>query len=238
VPQVDVARLEEWAVVSDGHRTSSIQRPRPNTPAVVRADADATRLSDFTRPITKDKRLVTRSGYRLLIAGIAVIVVTALMAALFVLPIKSWYRQRDDLAERQRQLSVLDAANAQLAQQVGYLQTPDGIQEAAREEIGYGGADEKRVTVLPAPAAPLTLPAGWPYDGVGQIIAVRAAQAAAATAAAATTLAPPTVAPAPAGAPAPADPAATTPPADASGEATPVTDAAPPTTAGAGTDTP
>ncbi len=205
--------------MSDGHRTSSIQRPRPHTRAVVRADADGTRLSDFTRPIAHEKRLVTKSGYRLLVAGIAAIVVAALMAALFVLPVKSWYRQRDDLAERQRQLSVLNAANAQLVQQVGYLQTPDGIKEAAREEVGYGGATEKRVTVLPPPNAPLTLPAGWPYDGVSQIIAVRAAQAAAATAAAATTVAPTTEPAAPAApaqaAAAPVDLTATTPPADA-----------------------
>ena len=62
------------------------------------------------------------------------------MAALFVLPVKSWFRQRDDLAERRTQLAVLTAANAQLAAEVNYLQTPDGIKEAARAEIGIGRA--------------------------------------------------------------------------------------------------
>ncbi|MFT3853238.1 MAG: septum formation initiator family protein [Ilumatobacteraceae bacterium] len=125
------------------------------------------------------------------------------MAALFVLPVKSWYRQRDDLAERQRELAVLTAANAQLATEVNYLQTPDGIKEAARAEIGYGELGENRVTVMPAPDAPITLPAGWPYDGVTQIVAVRQREAAEAAAAAATTVEPATTtAAAPAEAPA------------------------------------
>ncbi|MCU1504968.1 MAG: hypothetical protein JWM12_4322 [Ilumatobacteraceae bacterium] len=192
VPRFGGGELEEWPAVSDGHRTSSIQRPRSATRAVPRPDADGTRFSDLTRPIARDKQLVKGSGYRLLIGVVAVVVAGALMAALFVLPVKSWYRQRDDLAERQRQLAVLDAANVQLAQEVGYLQTPDGIKEAAREEVGFGGATEKRVTVLPAPNAPLTLPVGWPYDGVTQIIAVRAAEATAAAAPPSTTAATPT----------------------------------------------
>ena len=85
---------------------------------------------------------------------------------------------------------MLTAANAELAAEVNYLQTPDGIKEAARAEIGFGELGEKRVTVMPAPEAPITLPAGWPYDGVAQIVAVRQQEAAAA--AATTTVAAPT----------------------------------------------
>ena len=84
---------------------------------------------------------------------------------------------------------MLEAANTQLAAEVNYLQTPDGIREAARAEIGYGNLGERRLTVTPAPDAPITLPAGWPYDGVTQIVAVRTAAATPAT-----TIAPPTTA--------------------------------------------
>jgi cell division protein FtsB len=193
--------LEEWDPVSDGHRTSAIKRPRSVTKAAPRGTdgtVDGTRFGDLTRPIAHDRRLVKAPGYRLLIGVVAIVVVGALMAALFVLPVKSWFRQRDDLAERQRELAVLTAANAELAAEVNYLQTPDGIKEAAREEIGFGELGEKRITVMPAPDAPITLPVGWPYDGVTQIVAVRVSQAAAEVA---TTVAPTTVAP---------DPAATT----------------------------
>ena len=182
--------MEEWSPVSDGHRTSAIRRPRSVVEATERPDVDGTRFGDFTRPIRRDKQLVKAPGYRLLIGVVAIVIVGALMAALFVLPVKSWFRQRDDLAERQRELAVLTAANAELAAEVNYLQTPDGIKEAARAEIGFGELGEKRVTVMPAPDAPITLPAGWPYDGVAQIVAVR--QQEAATAAATTTVAAPT----------------------------------------------
>jgi cell division protein FtsB len=179
--------MEEWPPVSDGHRTSSIKRPRSVAEATPRTDVDGTRFGDLTRPIARDKQLVKAPGYRLLIGVVAVVIVGALMAALFVLPVKSWFRQRDDLAERQRELAVLTAANAELAGEVNYLQTPDGIKEAARAEIGFGEQGEKRVTAMPAPEAPITLPAGWPFDGVTQIVAVRSQEA---VAAAATTVAP------------------------------------------------
>ncbi len=191
--------------MSDGHRTSSIVRPRPPGRSEARPNhasdsisdsvSDGTRFADFTRPISKERQLVGGHGKRLLIAATAAVLVTALLAAFFVLPVKSWFHQRDDIAERKRELAVLTAANAQLAADVTRLQTDDGIAEAARDEIGYVGSGEERVTVTPS-AAPLTLPAGWPFDGVTQIVAIRSAAVA------------PTVA-APGAAPG-ADPAATT----------------------------
>ena len=211
--------MEECSVVSDGHRTSSIKRPHTLTEAAPRPDDDGTRFGDFTRPIAREKQLVKAPGYRLLIGVVAVVVVGALMAALFVLPVKSWFRQRDDLAERRRQLAVLTAANAELAAEVNYLQTPDGIKEAARAEIGYGELGEKRVTMVPAPEAPIALPVGWPYDGIAQIVAVRQQEAAAAAATttvpAPTTVAaeePTTLVPAVEGATTTVDPSVTVPP--------------------------
>jgi len=77
---------------------------------------------------------------------------------------------------------VLSNANAQLAADVNRLQTPDGIKEAARQEVGYVGIGEQRISVLGTPDAPVALPAGWPYDAITQIVAVRAGLAAAAPA--------------------------------------------------------
>ena len=64
---------------------------------------------------------------------------------------------------------------AELTNEVSRLQTAEGIEEAAREEIGYVQRGEIRLTVLPAPNAPVTMPGGWPYDTVAQIVAVRTA---------------------------------------------------------------
>ncbi|MEO8267319.1 MAG: septum formation initiator family protein [Ilumatobacteraceae bacterium] len=163
--------------MSDGHRTTCIQRPRDATRGSTRTDSsepsDPSRFAEFTRPIAKDKRLVKGRGKRLVFLLIAVVIAAALIASLFVLPVKSWLQQRDDLTRKQNELAVLNNANAQLAADVTRLQTPDGIKEAARQEVGYVGIGEQRISVLKTPNAPLTLPTGWPYDAIAQIIAVR-----------------------------------------------------------------
>jgi cell division protein FtsB len=166
--------------VSDGHRTSCIPRPRDATRASRSPEADVSRFGEFTRPIANDKQLVKGRGKRLFFALVAVVIAAALAASLFVLPVKSWLQQRDDLARKQNQLAVLNSANAQLAADVSRLQTPDGIKEAARQEVGYVGVGEQRISVLSTPNAPLTLPTGWPYDAIAQIIAVRSIPAPAA----------------------------------------------------------
>lgn len=167
--------------MSDGHRTTSIQRPRDSARALLDREADASRFAEFTRPIAKDKQLVKGRGKRLIFALIAMVIAAALIASLFVLPVKSWRQQRDDLARKQNELAVLGNANAQLAADVNRLQTPDGIKEAARQEVGYVGIGEQRISVLSTPEAPLTLPAGWPYDAISQIVTVRSNLPAAAT---------------------------------------------------------
>ncbi len=161
--------------VSDGHRTTSIQRPHDVTRAHPDRDRDASRFAEFTRAIAKDKQLVKGRGKRVVFALVATVIAAALIASLFVLPVKSWLQQRDDLARKQNELAVLSNANAQLAADVNRLQTPDGIKEAARQEVGYIGVGEQRISVLPTPNAPLTLPTGWPYDAIAQIVAVRSA---------------------------------------------------------------
>jgi cell division protein FtsB len=136
---------------------------------------DESRFADFTRPIAVEKQLVRGGGKRRVIAIGAAVITAAFIAALFVLPVQAWLRQQDDLERKDSQLAALQAANAQLANEVNQLQTPEGIEQAAREEIGYVQAGEIRYTVLPVPNAPLALPAGWPYDTIKQIVAVRSA---------------------------------------------------------------
>ncbi len=157
---------------SSGHKTSSIPRPKDPTRTAARRTDDS-RFGDFTRPIPRDKQLVKGRGKRRVVTVMALVVTAALVAALFVLPVKAWLRQQDDLDRKQQELSALQQANAALADDVARLQTPAGVEEAAREEIGYVQRGEIRLTVLPAPDAPITMPDGWPYDIVAQIVTVR-----------------------------------------------------------------
>ena len=161
--------------VIDGHKTTAIQRPRAPARALLEREPDESRFSEFTRPIAKEKQLVKGRGKRLIFALVALVIAAALVASMFVLPVKSWLLQRHDLTKKQNELAVLTDANAQLAADINRLHTPDGIKEAARQEVGYVGIGERRISVLTTPDAPLTLPTGWPYDAIAQIVAVRSA---------------------------------------------------------------
>jgi cell division protein FtsB len=199
--------------VTDGHRTSTIPRPEVSAAPARRSrgekrlgparlgavrdtddssidDSRAGLLRDFTTQIPRAKQILPQRHGRLIVGAFATLIALAIGAALFVLPVKSWMKQRDDLATRTGELKTLDAANTQLQSEVDRLQTDDGIREAAREEIDFVPGGEKRVTALPAAGASTVLPDGWPYNLVSSIIALRQAEAAAAAAPA------PTVAPA------------------------------------------
>lgn len=182
--------------MNEGHRTSSIPRPRNATGGVATRTAKRSTvparserapaskpglLDDYTTPIAREDQIVRKGHGRLILGAVGALIALAIGAALFVLPIKSWMHQRNDLTVRTDELSTLNAANAQLQTEVDRLQTDEGIREAARTEIDYVPNGEKRITVLATPAASTALPAGWPYDMVSSIIALRQAEAVAAT---------------------------------------------------------
>jgi len=188
--------------VNDGHRTSTIPRPKarevvPPTRGRSRGDRTSTAqrtdtrssdrpsiINDFTTPIERTKQLVPDKRGRLVVALFSVIIAAAIGAALFVLPVKSWLQQRDDLATRTGELDTLNAANDQLQSEVERLQTDAGVREAARSEIDFVEAGEERFTVLPPSNDATVLPTGWPYNLISSIVALRQAEAVQAAAAA------------------------------------------------------
>lgn len=159
--------------MSSGSKTTSIARPRRGSVAASGAGRDDTLFGDLTRPISADRQLVTHRGRRWILGLGAVAVMAALLAVLFTLPVKNYLRQQEQIEQKERELAVLTAANEQLAREVARLETADGAAEAARSELGVVLPGENRVSVLPSNGAALPLPAGWPYDTVAQIIAVR-----------------------------------------------------------------
>ena len=162
---------------STGHRTSSIPRPkRGGVMDRVRAAVP----SGPRRDIGDDTRLIQRRRNRTLMTVGAAVIVASLAAAVLVLPIRAWLNQRSELTERQQELAALDAANDRIAHANERLQTPQGIEEAARNDLGYLEAGEQQLTVLPAPATGELLPGRWPYTVVSDIFAVRTEAAAAA----------------------------------------------------------
>jgi cell division protein FtsB len=114
---------------------------------------------------------------RFAVGGVAVLVVGALVAALFVLPVRAWLGQRRALAEAEEQLDVIWRENKRLEGVYDELQTDEVIEQQAREQFGLIKPGEKALSVLPAPAA-TGLPTGWPYDQVQAILWIRIAAAA------------------------------------------------------------
>ena len=153
-------------------KTTSI--PRPAEPAKA-SDEGRSRLGDFTRPIPVEKRILRRPKVALFGGIFVLLVIGTIAAAVFILPIQTWFDQDDSLIQRQAQLDELERVNGELAAEVDRLETEDGIREAAREEIGFVEAGEERFSILPLPPLPGNLPDGWPYNVVTGIIAARTA---------------------------------------------------------------
>ena len=96
----------------------------------------------------------------------ATTIAVALAVTLFVLPVRTWFDQTNEIDERSQQLDELEAVNADLQAEVDRLQTDAGISEAAREEVGVVEANEQRqhdarIPRLPERSCPRATPTRW-----------------------------------------------------------------------------
>ncbi len=140
------------------------------------------RRGDLTRPTPRQERLVPkRIGYVVLSLA-ALLVVGSFANSFLVLPVRSWFGQRTEFEDRSTELDALREATDRLQAEVDRLNTPDGVEDAARQELGFVMIGEDRRSVVADAEAPVDLPYGWPYDLVEQIVEVRQAEAIARTA--------------------------------------------------------
>lgn len=154
------------AAVTDGHRTASIPRPRGAAKAAPRP---ARRVEPRPDPV----RIARHGRSRFALGLLATVIVAAIAAAVVVLPARAWMNQRAELDAKRTELATLESANDELTGDIDRLQTPEGIEDAARVELGYQKEGETRVATLDTPPAPTDLPRGWPYSMVKQILRVR-----------------------------------------------------------------
>jgi len=156
-------------VTVSGKGTSTIERPEGRTAA----DSGRSRLGDVTRPIHVDRRITTQRRSAVLLAVVAIAIAGALAAALFVLPVQTYFGQNERIEQRAEQLAQLEQVNDDLRAEVDRLRTDDGVREAAREELGMVEEGERRQSILDLPDVPTDLPAGWPYSIVSGIAEIR-----------------------------------------------------------------
>lgn len=154
-----------------GKGTSTVNRP---TTPPRSSDRGRSRIGDVTRPVQIDRRITRQGrGTTILLGLVALAIAGALAAALFVLPVQTYFGQDDRLAQRSDQLVQLEAVNADLRAEVERLRTDDGVREAAREELGFVERGETRESILDLPPVPTDLPDGWPYSVVESIVELR-----------------------------------------------------------------
>jgi len=150
-----------------GVRTTRVpRRGTGTTGALHRPDPTVEGSRDDTPPFGRQ-----RHG-RVAVGLVAVLVVCALIAALFVLPMKAWWGQRQALADSRKQLDVIWAENKRLEKVYDELQSDAVVEQQARAQFGLIKRGETPYSILPAPPA-TALPTGWPFDQVQRILAVR-----------------------------------------------------------------
>ena len=187
-----------------GNKTSSIPRSpgrlRKATKAAAKkgvrktARSKIAAVSDLTRPTPRSERIVPKFLGRVALLLGFLVVVFSFGNSFLVLPLTSWFGQRTEIDSRQSELDTIKKATDELQTEVDRLKTPEGVQDAAREELGFVVAGEARQQIVGEATAPIDLPTGWPYDLVTQIISVKVNDAAMTAAAEAAKNAPDTTA--------------------------------------------
>lgn len=98
----------------------------------------------------------------LLIAGrlrawmmpIAIVAVVAITITFLVVPVRTFFTQRDLLETRGNQYGAYEEVNDALQDEVDALRLPAGVRAAIRSQLGYLLPDERRVPLLALPEAP------------------------------------------------------------------------------------
>jgi len=125
-----------------------------------------------------DLHLVRHRGIRVFAVPLTVLVVFALATTLFVVPIRTWMSQRSMLDTKQQEYAAYEDIVENMQDQVNYLQSPAGLRDAIRTQLGYLYPSERRVPMMDTPALSTTLPERWPYTIVSTMMFVKTLEAA------------------------------------------------------------
>ena len=84
-----------------------------------------------------DQHLVRNRSLRFAIKPFAVAVVIALATALFVFPVRTWLNQREALEAKTTEYAAFEDIVEEMQDQVRNLQSPAGLRDAIRTQLGY-----------------------------------------------------------------------------------------------------
>jgi cell division protein FtsB len=150
----------------------SLRVSRHNRDVAPRFLNPLSRLRSRTRDVTSslvrttpiDQRIARNPLTRWIARLALATVVVAGGTSLFFFPLMDFVTQRSAIAERNSEFSALADATEQLQTEVNALQTPEGIRNAARAQLGYVLPGEQRLSLVPMPTLPTDLPPTWPLS--------------------------------------------------------------------------
>jgi len=127
---------------------------------------------------TTEIRLVRSRKLRVASTPLAIAVIIALVVALSVFPIRSYINQRNVIAQKEVEFAQYEDVIENLQDQVTYLKTEAGLQDAIRTQLGYLRLNERRLPMMDMPALSTALPERWPYTIVSTMLLVRSLETA------------------------------------------------------------
>jgi hypothetical protein len=127
---------------------------------------------------TTEIRLVRSRKLRLASTPLAIAVIVALVVAMSVFPVRTYINQRNLLAQKEIEFAQYEDVIENLQDQVTYLKTEAGLQDAIRTQLGYLHFNERRLPMMDMPALSTALPERWPYTIVSTMLLVRSLESA------------------------------------------------------------
>ncbi len=82
----------------------------------------------------------------------------------FFFPTATWLDQRAEASEVQGELDALIGEQTVLRNEIARMRTNDEVERIARRDFNFVFPGEEAYAVLPAPPAPVSLPASWPFN--------------------------------------------------------------------------
>jgi hypothetical protein len=127
---------------------------------------------------TTEIRLVRSRKLRVASTPLAISVIVALVIAMSVFPVRSYINQRNLIAQKEIEFAQYEDVIENLQDQVTYLKTEAGLQDAIRTQLGYLRFDVRRLPMMEMPAMSTALPERWPYTIVSTMLLVRSLESA------------------------------------------------------------
>ncbi len=93
-------------------------------------------------------------GFQVPSAVVGGAVLFVVLAALAVLPFRTWMSQRQEAERLENELELVESENELLEEEIEQLETPAEVERRAREDYGYVYPGEEQYIVEPAEEQP------------------------------------------------------------------------------------